>query len=282
MPIKTIKCSAKRGKEFLQTVNDCLKCAASGDPPCEFTLSMLLSMLSSGPRDGIHVTSIISCPRQSILKRSIDYTVDPKMQWYSFRGSFLHLVLEKSATKEDFPPDIQAIMAENPAVTSELHVQLQVGNSILVGTIDEYIESLGIIRDYKSSSKIPTWNRPYRNHQDQINIYITMLEAAKKKVNKAQVVYFDMNTSKKIDCEIYPKADRVNLIKSRMALFTQSEKDIMQSVTDREWACAYCPPEVVTECMKIDLRNSAANLDIKPESLDQMIYKFNDTRKLSQ
>lgn len=282
MPIKTIKCSAKRGKEFIQTVNDCLRCAASGDPPCEFTLSMLLSMLASEPREGIHVTSIISCPRQAILKKRVEYTVDPKMQWYAFRGSFLHLVLETAANKEDFPKDIQDIMLSNPTVTSELHVQLQVGESVLVGTVDEYIESLGIIRDYKSSSKIPTWNRPYRNHQDQINIYITMLEAAKKKVNKAQVVYFDMNTSKKIDCEIYAKPERVDLIKSRIALYVQSEKDINQSVADREWACAYCPPEVVTECMKIDLRNSATNVDIKPSSLDQIIYKFNDLRKLPQ
>ena len=279
MPVVGVRCPVKQGKEYIQTIPSCLTCAAE-DAPCQFTQAVLLAMFAQEQRTGVHVSDLLTCPRQAILRKKINYTVDPLNQWHLLRGKMAHLMLESATKGINATKDIEEIIKKSPEVKSELTLQLNIDGTILTGTIDEYIQELGLIRDYKSVKKIPPWKYPYKHHKDQINIYSVLLEKNKYPVKRGQIVYFDMADSKKVDCPILPMEERIEFIKTRMSYYTSSEADINNSVTMREWHCLFCDPEIVTECMKIDLLNSLKEANISQEETDNILHKFQEVRRL--
>jgi len=280
MPVVGVRCPVKKGKEHIQTISSCLKCAMTGDPPCQFTQAVLLAMFSQENREGIHVSDLLSCPRQALLKKRVDYTVDPVNLWHLLRGKMIHLMLERATKSAKKSKDIEDALKDSPQTDSELTLQIKIDGNVLTGTVDEYIRSKKLIRDYKSVKKIPNWKYPYKHHQEQINIYSVLLERNKLPVENGQVVYFDMTDARKVNCEIWPSDDRIELLKTKMSYYKQAEEDIYTSVTTREWSCTYCNPEIITECMKIDLHNSLSGIKLSNEDKQKIITDFGNYRNL--
>ncbi len=275
-----VRCPVQTGKKHMQTIESCLMCAGGADAMCQFTQAILLAMFADESRDGIHVSDLLICPRQAILKKQLNFSINPTDYWHAFRGKMSHLIIELASGKgRNLPEKFKKIVEDSPKITNELSLSMKIDDTIIKGRIDEYVEDLELIRDYKSTTKVPTWNRPYTNHSQQINIYISLLETNKYKVKKAQVVYFDMHDARKIDCPIMPKVERVEMIKRRLSFYKQSVEDVNNSITEREWACNYCAPEISDECLKIDIRNGLSKSKFPQEDIDNFVNGFKELRK---
>ena len=102
--------------------------------------------------------------------------------------------------------------------------------------------------------------KPRGSHVEQVQLYALLIErnAAKLSVeanNKlgyqavpenapvigAEIVYLDMNAQKRIPVAIWPREERMTLLKNRLALHVQDELPDILNEPAELWMCDYCP-----------------------------------------
>jgi len=120
--------------------------------------------------------------------------------------------------------------------------------------------------DEVSMEELPP--QPRGSHVEQIQLYTLLLEknAARlaAKVNAraagqivpenasvigAELVYLDMSAQKRIQVSIWPKEERLELLKRRLSLHMQPELPAILTERDELWACDYCA--VRTRCAQL-------------------------------
>jgi CRISPR/Cas system-associated exonuclease Cas4 (RecB family) len=233
--IKGIVCPKRKG---IFTIRECLECAESGENPCDYTASIIRSMIKERMDEEIHVTDLTVCPRQKILKRKLDYLEKLENLFFKFRGTGLHLAVEFHSTKN---------------LLTEYDVQLPLHNEKIVGRIDEIDIKNKILRDYKTTADFPF--HPYEAHKKQVNLYKYIYEKTHNdSIRRLELVYISMRGVKKFNVDIEDDVEIKNFIINRIKAIQEGAKDIVNSLAEFGPLCSYCPEEVKRYCRAIEIR----------------------------
>ena len=165
--------------------DDCLNCADTPSSTCEFNKPLLRAMVEEikEEKEKITATSILGCARRNYLYYVDDVYIKPEEMYWRFRGQMFHYILQNHKTED---------------VIKEQRFYVQLDDVLISGKIDAYIKSSKVLYDYKSTDKIPKYNKAYDNHGDQVNIYRWLLHHNGYEVNKMFILYMDMMNVKKI------------------------------------------------------------------------------------
>ncbi len=166
---------------------ECLKCAATHKNICQYDYPILSSMYRNLRKsDGISVSSLLNCLRKVVLQVRHDVYLNPKELYYAFRGQLFHAVIAQAHEEE--------------AVVEQRFERTVAGIS-LSGHPDVIYPEIKKLVDYKSTKKVPKTNSPYASHGTQVNIYRYLI-APKYKIDKMEIVYFDMSDVKRIEVPV--------------------------------------------------------------------------------
>jgi len=216
--------------------DDCYNCAMTNDNPCPYTAPIIKSILENeNSRDYISVTTLLSCPRKYILSQKSDYYDTLDNMFYKWRGTVYHGVVDSCQ--------------DSSVAMSEERFEVVIDGIKLTGKPDELIVDKGILRDYKTTKKLPKYDVPYVNHTAQLNIYKYILEQNLRKDNpnfkiiRMEIIYLDMEGIKKTRAPIWTEEKVVNFIIPRLQLLDSSIKNniIPEKVDVKDmWQCGYC------------------------------------------
>jgi hypothetical protein len=135
------------------------------------------------------------CPRNRLLKMSVDYYVDPESMWKMFVGTAIHKALESGEDLEE--TKLETILSVPYTDASGVTLWVQ---TIMAGSIDKYTKHSKTLTDYKTTNKpFMVYDKqtntkkarelPEPNHVIQTNLYRFMLELAGYPVEKIQIWY---------------------------------------------------------------------------------------------
>lgn len=139
--------------------------------------------------DSISVTQLLGCPRKVFLEATEDYAVEPADNYAAFRGMIIHGILEHAgddATVE------QRITREYRGVT----ISGQPDNLRIV-QVEDGESKRTLLRDWKSTKKLPYYDNAYTHHQEQVNIYRWLL-GLDWRLTDLEIVYLSMEGLKVI------------------------------------------------------------------------------------
>lgn len=229
-----------------KTFDECIECSR-GEDHCEFTTEMLILMKwgVGGPIDPERpsVTRILTaCLRQSVIASIFNFYVNPRRNWYSFRGQLAHAIVEginqRDAWKEvtqERELDIRPEGSKKPDIIR------------LTGRVDKIRPRAGEITDYKTTVKVPR-KEPYGKHADQINAYrwLWWLVAP---CNTLRLQYIDMKQTK----PVYVEPMDLDEVEDMLTAKARDYVNCMRTGTippgeynKENWFCRYC--DVVPIC----------------------------------
>lgn len=113
---------------------------------------------------GISATTLLQCPRQTILKETEDYYESPADYHARWRGTGVHAMAEVGGP---YPDVVQERRIRKGVVVGEDRITI-------TGQPDWYDRSTRHLDDWKSTSSCPT--TPYDDHIAQLNIYAWLID----------------------------------------------------------------------------------------------------------
>jgi len=198
--------------------------------------------------DGISVTQLLGCPRKVFLEKTNDWYSHPIENWPQLRGTITHSILEQTG-------------GEN----SEVEVRHErVHNGITITGQPDSVRVLGrgkrrLLRDWKSTGKLPYYDDAYSSHKLQTNIYRWLLQLDPR-FTEIEIVYISMEGIKAIPLKkggvsrygrqianqvMTDEQVEVYLDVRLTQLYNQMESGVpipYQSVDEEDlWNCPYCP-----------------------------------------
>ncbi len=198
--------------------------------------------------EGISVTQLLGCPRKVFLEKTNDWFSHPIENWPSLRGTLVHSLLEQTG-------------GQNAEV--EVRYEREYKGVTISGQPDS-VRVLGhgkrrLIRDWKSTAKLPYYDSAYSSHQLQTNIYRWLLELDPR-FTEIEIVYISMEGVKAIPLKKggttrygRPIANQVMtdeqveayLDERLFTLYNQNTTGIplpYHKVDEEDlWNCAFCP-----------------------------------------
>lgn len=136
--------------------------------------------------DGISVTQLLGCPRKVFLEKTNDWFSSPIENWPALRGTLVHGLLEQTGGQR-----------------SEVEVRHErVYRGITISGQPDSVRVLGngkrrLIRDWKSTNKLPYYDNAYSSHKLQTNIYRWLLQLDPR-FTEIEIVYISMDGVKAI------------------------------------------------------------------------------------
>jgi CRISPR/Cas system-associated exonuclease Cas4 (RecB family) len=136
--------------------------------------------------DGISVTQLLGCLRKVYLEGTNDWYSMPIENWPALRGTIVHNLLETTGGER-----------------AEVEVRHErVHNGITISGQPDSVRVLGkgkrrLIRDWKSTNKLPFYDNAYSSHKLQTNIYRWLLELDPR-FTEIEIVYISMDGVKAI------------------------------------------------------------------------------------
>jgi len=136
--------------------------------------------------EGISVTQLLGCPRKVFLEKSNDWFSHPIENWPALRGTLIHSLLEQTG-------------GQNAEV--EVRYEREYKGIKISGQPDS-VRVLGkgkrrLIRDWKSTAKLPYYDSAYSSHQLQTNVYRWLLRLDPR-FTEIEIVYISMEGVKAI------------------------------------------------------------------------------------
>lgn len=149
-------------------------------------LTLIHEQVTKERPDGISVTQLLGCPRKVYLEKTNDWFTPPMDNWPTARGSIVHNILEETG-------------GDNAIV--EVRHEREYRGVVLSGQPDS-VRVLGtgkrrLIRDWKSTNKLPYYDNAYTSHRMQTNIYRWLLRLDPR-FTEIEIVYVSMDGVKAI------------------------------------------------------------------------------------
>lgn len=210
---------------------------------------VLIQQQVSKPRpDGISVTQLLGCPRKVFLEKTNDWFSSPIENWPALRGTIVHNLLEATG-------------GENTEV--EVRYAKEYKGITLSGQPDS-VRVIGkgkrrLLRDWKSTAKLPFYDNAYTGHRMQTNVYRWLLDLDPR-FTEIEIVYISMEGVKAIPLKKggttrYGRAIENQVLDNEqveaflderlLTLAKQNETGIPVAYHDVDeadlWNCNFCP-----------------------------------------
>jgi len=202
--------------------------------------------------DGISVTQLLGCPRKVFLEKTNDWFSSPIENWPALRGTLVHSILEQTGGDR-----------------SEVEVRYEREyKGITISGQPDSVRILGkgkrrLLRDWKSTAKLPYYDNAYSGHQMQTNVYRWLLELDPR-FTEIEIVYISMEGVKAIPLKKGGTSKWGKVIPNQVLTDTQVEAYLDERLIplDRQnrtgvpipyaqvddgdlWNCAFCPVKKV-------------------------------------
>lgn len=198
--------------------------------------------------DGISVTQLLGCPRKVFLEKTNDWFSHPIENWPALRGTLVHSLLEQTGG--------------SGAEIEVRHERTYKG--VTISGQPDSVRVLGsgkrrLIRDWKSTNKLPYYDNAYSSHKLQTNIYRWLLQLDPR-FTEIEIVYISMDGVKaiplkkggttkygrQIENQVMTDAEVEAYLDDRlMTLDAQNKagRPVAYHNVDEEdlWNCQFCP-----------------------------------------
>jgi len=149
-------------------------------------LSLMAQQVTKERPDGISVTQLLGCPRKVFLEKTTEFYEAPLSNWPAMRGTLVHAILEGQS---------------GDGATVEERYEKQHRGVTISGQPDS-VRAVGkgkkrLLRDWKSTNKLPQYDSAYSSHKLQVNIYRWLLDLDPR-LTEIEVVYISMDGVKAI------------------------------------------------------------------------------------
>lgn len=213
---------------------NCIDCAATRGR-CQFTASILRGMVEQAhgrapdAPNSVSVTTLTGCGRQAYLKETEAFSQRPDQQYWAYRGTLAHAMVERGAGDD-------AIIERRFA----RELRLPSGRAITItGRPDEIVPARTLLVEYKTTDRPP--KVPAVQHVAQMNAY-RWLVAPEYPVERLGLVYLTMRGVHKASAPIWPEEQVERFLGERAAeLVRARETGEWPSLTEDTWMCSYCP-----------------------------------------
>jgi CRISPR/Cas system-associated exonuclease Cas4 (RecB family) len=212
----------------------CVECAATKGR-CQFTASLLRGMAeqSEGRQPdapgSASVTSLTGCARQTFLKETEPFYQRPDEQYWAYRGTIGHTMVERGAGED--------VVAERRFARE---LRLPSGRTLTItGRPDEIVPGRKLLVEYKTTDRPP--RTPSLHHIAQLNAY-RWLVAPEHPIERLGIVYLTMRGVQKASVPIWPDEQVERFLGERAAGLVQArETGEWPAMTEDTWMCNYCP-----------------------------------------
>jgi len=209
--------------------------------------------------EGISVTQLLGCPRKVFLEKSNDWYSRPLDNWPAFRGTLVHGLLEQTG-----------------GANSEVEVRYEKEyKGITISGQPDSVRVLGsgerrLLRDWKSTGKLPFYDNAYSSHKMQTNIYRWLMDL-NPRFTEIEIVYISMEGVKAIPLKKggttkYGRAienqvmtdEEVETFLDDRLLTLAAQIDVGRPVAYHNvdeadlWNCNFCPVKQVCYAMAAD------------------------------
>ena len=240
MPLSgTVCCQTGQKTDFQQCLD---QCRGRG---CVYPLPLIVSMAKNTEKRssaGISATTILQCPRQTIMKEEIDYYEAPSEYHARWRGTGVHAMAEADGP---YPGVIQEIRIRKTITVDGIDIEI-------TGQPDWYDTTSNHLDDWKSTGKCPT--KPYDDHKAQVNIYAWLIdggtwdngEKSDTIVESASIVYIDPSRSLIHPIDLWSSGATDAFIRRKIEPLVRHRKHgVYPTVADLassdKWKIRYCP-----------------------------------------
>lgn len=149
-------------------------------------LALIKSQVTRPRTDEISVTQLLGCPRKVFLEGTTEFFVPPMENWPALRGSLIHALLEDQGGEK-----------------TEVEVRYQREHrGIVISGQPDSVRVVGtgkrrLLRDWKSTAKLPFYDSAYPSHRTQVSIYRWLLDMDPR-FTDIEVVYISLEGVKAI------------------------------------------------------------------------------------
>ncbi len=269
------------------TFDACLACARSGAlPGCHQTVAVLNGIVQGlRPDDyGLTITTLIGCLRKWRLMKDTAYWLKPAQSYWAYRGQRLHGVAARYAADDPhaiaerrFTMTIELldgqainISGQPDLVLLDQHMLLDykttkavpIGwHSYVCPETDRLIAEGPYALRRKSiecpyctlgshlTKTIETIDPPRAkpHHALQLSLYRLLLHRNGIEVDRAEVLYLDMDTQCRIPIDLLPLAEAERYLRERVALAMQADLPPILTDPNEVWQCEWCPVRAACE-----------------------------------
>ena len=219
---KCSKASRKHDRERFVSFKECIACAETTINECHFTAPIIKAMVQreKEEREGITVTQLSGCLRESYLSYKYDYYADLEQLYFAFRGELAHLIIERYQEEDSI---------------AEQRFYREYNGIRISGKPDIILPAKKLIRDYKTAKEVPRFSYPFRNHTQQVNLYAWLVPY---EIDRLQVIYLDMKGVKICDAPIWSKREIEEVLEKKLPVLDKAFKDNIVPPADFEnWQC---------------------------------------------
>lgn len=227
--VGTVCCQTGKACSF----DHCLRESRSGG--CDHGHPLIATMANSAKGregSGLSTTTIIRCPRQVVIEATADIFERPEDYYARYRGTAFHALEERAGP-------FDGVVQESRLFGS---VGVLGEPCTVSGSPDWFDEGSGILRDTKSTARIPS--EPYQHHIEQVNIYRWLIHKNSGRVNRAQLDYSDMRSHKLMDVPLWPlDVTEAFIVKCLEPLVRSKQTGTLPPVLEdfpSAWECRYC------------------------------------------
>jgi CRISPR/Cas system-associated exonuclease Cas4 (RecB family) len=206
--------------------------------------------------DGITVTQLLGCPRKVYLEKTNDWFSHPIENWPSLRGSLVHSLLEQTGGQR-----------------AEVEVRYEKEHrGVTVSGQPDSVRVIGkgkkrLLRDWKSTGKLPYYDSAYESHRQQTNIYRWLMDLDPR-FTEIEVVYISMEGVKSIPLkqggtnkwgkvlpsQVWTDEQVEAFLDERLMVLDAQNKagrPVSYSNVDEKdlWQCPFCPVRAI--CYKL-------------------------------
>lgn len=183
----------------------------------------------------LSVTALVGCVRQAYLKATEPYYQRPDHQYWAYRGTLGHVLVERGAGEQ--------IVAER---RFDRDLILPNGRLVTItGQPDEIDPARDLLVDYKTTDRAPRTLSPM--HIAQLNVY-RWLVAPEYQIAKLGIVYLTMRETKKVAVPIWPDGQVERFLAERAGPLAEAYLGgAWPELTEDAWLCRYCPVAAICE-----------------------------------
>jgi hypothetical protein len=200
---------------------------------CPWTPAVLQAMAANirPEQSCLTVTELITCARQTVLRKLTDWYESPQSAYAKFRGSLFHHALAAS--------DGGAIVEQRFNRTLPCGIEIS-------GQPDLIYPDQHLLLDFKTTRFLP--KEPYSHHIWQLNAY-RYLVSGSYDIWNLEVAYFDMSSCVRLSVPLLDLAEVEMVLERQSRAVTQGLSGLGLPERTGEsgiWQCGYCP--FTSEC----------------------------------
>lgn len=215
--------------EYIESVRKGEEPGALPVPVLEGIKAMAMNREDVGK--ALRVTSMLGCIRNLYFDQKIGELYIAPSSWYPmFRGVMAHKAMEGFVV---------------PGAVDEKRYEREWKGVMITGKPDRIIPAERRIQDYKSTQEVPEFGKPYKSHEEQLNLY-RWLVGIEYEIDELEVIYMSMKGAKAIKVRVWTDRELEAFLDEKVEKIQEAlTKDILPEY-EKIPLCAYCP--FTTEC----------------------------------